>query len=158
MATSKIHSGGSMEQNKETEKLLQEVGKNIAMATQSLDVIIPMVDDDKFKEYLSELNGRYNVMLDEAKMLASAIDVDLKLTSPLEQAELWTAIKMKTVFDKSTRKFAQMIFLGTNMGIPNLIVAICDNKNASNESIVLAKKLKELEETSDETLKMYLCK
>ena len=79
------------------------------------------------------------------------------MISKIEEAELWTAIKMKTMFDKSTRKFAQMIFLGTNMGIPNLIVAICDNKNATNESIVLAKKLKELEETSDETLKMYLC-
>jgi len=146
-----------MEQNKETERLLQEISKNVAMATQSLDVIIPMVDDEKFKEYLSKLNDQYNLILSEAKMLADAIDVDLKMISKIEEAELWTAIKMKTMFDKSTRKFAQMIFLGTNMGIPNLIVAICDNKNATNESIVLAKKLKELEETSDETLKMYLC-
>lgn len=145
-----------MDKNKETENLLQEIGKNVAMAMQSLDVIIPMVDDDKFKEYLSSLNDKYGLISKEAKMLADAIDVDLKMTNKLEQAELWTAIKMKTIFDKSTRKFAQMIFLGTNMGIPNLVVAICDNKNASNESIVLAKKLKELEETSDETLKMFM--
>ena len=145
-----------MDRNKETENLLQEIGKNVAMAMQSLDVIIPMVDDDKFKEYLSSLNDKYSLISKEAKMLADAIDVDLKMTNKLEQAELWTAIKMKTIFDKSTRKFAQMIFLGTNMGIPNLVVAICDNKNASNESIVLAKKLKELEETSDETLKMFM--
>ena len=145
-----------MDRNKETENLLQEIGKNVAMAMQSLDVIIPMVDDDKFKEYLSSLDDKYSLISKEAKMLADAIDVDLKMTNKLEQAELWTAIKMKTIFDKSTRKFAQMIFLGTNMGIPNLVVAICDNKNASNESIVLAKKLKELEETSDETLKMFM--
>lgn len=146
-----------MEQKKETENLLKEVGKNVAMAIQSLDLIIPMVDDEKFKEYLSKLNDQYNLIMNEAKMLADATEVDFKTITKFEQAELWTAIKMKAMFDKSTRKFAQMIFLGTNMGIPNLIVAICDNKNATNESIVLAKKLKEIEETSDETLKMFLC-
>ena len=146
-----------MENQKETENVLQEIGKNVAMAVQSIDVILPMVDDDKFKEYLSKLNDQYILIMHETKMLADAIDLDLKMTNPIEKAELWTAIKMKTIFDKSTRKFAQMIFLGTNMGIPNLIVTICDNKNASPESIVLAKKLKEFEETSDETLKMYLC-
>ena len=146
-----------MEKNYETEKLLQEVGKNVSMAIQSLDVIIPMVDDDKFKEYLSQLNDQYNLIKNQAKMIADAMEVDLKMINKIEEAELWTSIKLKTIFDKSTRKFAQMIFLGTNMGIPNLIVAICDNKNASDEVVVLAKKLKELEETSDETLKMYLC-
>lgn len=147
-----------MEQKKETQNLLQEIGKNVAMAIQSLDVIIPMVEDEKFKEYLSSLNDKYNLIFNEAKMLSDAMNINFKTITKFEEAELWTAIKMKTIFDKSTRKFAQMIFLGTNMGIPNLIVAICDNKNASNESIVLAKKLKEIEETSDETLKMYLCK
>ena len=146
-----------MERKKETENLLQEIGKNVAMAIQSLEVIMPMVENEKFKSYLSSLNDQYNLIFSDAKMLAEAMDVDLKTITKLEEAELWTAIKMKTIFDKSTRKFAQMIFWGTNMGIPNLIVAICDNKNATNESIILAKKLKELEETSDETLKMFLC-
>lgn len=60
--------------------------------------------------------------------------------------------------NKSVRQFATMIFLGTNMGIPDLIIAICDFGDASKEVVSLAKRLKEIEEKSDETLKMFLCK
>ena len=151
-----------MENKKEnveqTKELLQEIGKNVAMAVQSLDIIIPKVEDEKFKKYLSELNQSYSIILNQAKLLADAIELDLKLTTPLEKTKLWTSINIKSIVDKSTRNFAQMIFLGTNMGIPDLIIAICDNQNASNASVVLAKKLKEIEETSDETIKLYLCK
>lgn len=151
-----------MENKKEdfeqTKNLLQEIGKNVAMAVQSLEIIIPKVQDEKFKEYLSNLNQSYSLIMKETKMMADSIDLDLKLTSPLEKAQLWTSINIKSIADKSTRNFAEMIFLGTNMGIPDLIEAICDNKNASSQAIVLAKKLKEIEETSDETIKLYLCR
>lgn len=145
-------------ENQDNEKLLNAMGKNISMATQSLEILLPDIDDPEFKSYVAKLNDDYNVIFKELEMLAKADDVKIKLTNPIEQAELWTAIKMKTMFDKSTRKFATMIFLGTNMGIPDLVIAICDFKNANQQTIELAKKLKELEEKSDETLKMFLCK
>ena len=144
--------------NVNSRKLLNAIGKNVAMAIQSLDTILPDVKDEKFKEYLSELNNQYGIIMTEAQMLAKANDMELKLTTPLEKAELWTSIKLKTLMDKSTRQFATMIFLGTNMGIPDLVIAICDFGNASKEVVMLAKKLKEIEEKSDEELKLFLCK
>lgn len=140
------------------EKLLNAMGKNLSMAIQSLDIILPDIDDTEFKDYVLRLNDEYNLIFREVKIIAKANDIELKLTNALEKAELWTAIKMKTIFDKSTRKFATMIFLGTNMGIPDLIFAIADYSEANEEIIELAKKLKELEEKSDETLKLFLCK
>ena len=149
-----------MEENKNNEsskKLLNALGKNVAMAVQSLDVIMPDVGDENFKSYLSELYDQYSIIMTEAQMLAKANDMELKLTTPLEKVELWTSIKLKSLMDKSTRQFATMIFLGTNMGIPDLVIAICDYNDASKEVISLAKKLKEIEEKSDEDLKLFLC-
>lgn len=143
--------------NEQSEKLLNAIGKNVSMATESLEIILPELEYD-FKEYISQLNNEYNLIANEIKMIAKANDINLKLTTPLEKAELWTGIKLKTIFDKSTRKYATMVYLGTNMGIPDLIIAICDFKDASPEILELAKKLKDLEEKSNETLKMFLCK
>lgn len=145
-------------ENIKSEKLLNAIGKNVAMATQSLDIIMPDIDDPEFKAYIAKLNDEYNVIFKEIQMIAKANNVELKLTNPMEKAELWTAIKMKTIFNKTTRKFATMIYLGTNMGIPDLIIAICDFSDADNNIIELAKKLKKLEEESNETLKLFLCK
>lgn len=146
------------QQNVNSRKLLNAIGKNVAMAVQSLEIIMPDIKDDKFKTYVSSLYSDYNIIMTEAQMLAKAHDMELKLTTPLEKAELWTSIKLKTLMNKSVRQFATMIFLGTNMGIPDLIIAICDFGDASKEVVSLAKRLKEIEEKSDETLKMFLCK
>lgn len=144
--------------NESSEKLLNAIGKNVAMAVQSLEIILPDVQDEKFKEYLSKLNYDYNIIMTEAQMLAKANDMELKMTNPIEKAELWTSIKLKTIMNKTTRQFATMIFLGTNMGIPDLVIAICDFSDASSEIVTLAKRLKEIEEKSDEDLKLFLCK
>ncbi len=144
-------------ENVNSQKLLNALGKNVAMAVQSLELILPEIKDEKFKEYISKLNDEYNIILTEAQMLAKANNMQLKLTNPIEKAELWTSIKLKMLIDKSVRQFATMIFLGTNMGIPDLIIAICDFGSASEEVLTLAKKLKQIEEESDEKLKLFLC-
>ena len=144
-------------ENENSQKLLNALGKNVAMAVQSLELILPDIKDEKFKEYISKLNDEYNIVLTEAQMIAKANNMQLKLTNPIEKAELWTSIKLKTLMDKSVRQFATMIFLGTNMGIPDLVIAICDFGDASKEVLTLAKKLKQIEEESDEKLKLFLC-
>lgn len=139
-------------------KLLNALGKNVAMATQSLDLMIKDVKEEDFKTYLSKLSDEYNLIFKEIQMLAKAHDVDLKLTTPIEKAQLWTSIKLQTMFNKSTRKFATMIYLGTNMGIPDLIFAISDFGDANKPIVELAKKLKDMEEKSNEDLKIFLSK
>lgn len=145
-------------ENENSVKLLNALGKNVAMATQSLDLIIKDVKEEDIKTYLSKLSDEYNLIFKEIQMLAKAHDVDLKLTTPIEKAQLWTSIKLQTMFNKSTRKFATMIYLGTNMGIPDLIFAISDFGDANKPIIELAKKLKDMEEKSNEDLKIFLSK
>lgn len=145
-------------ENENSVKLLNALGKNVAMATQSIDLIIKDVKEEDFKTYLSKLSDEYNLIFKEIQMLAKAHDVDLKLTTPIEKAQLWTSIKLQTMFNKSTRKFATMIYLGTNMGIPDLIFAISDFGDANKPIVELAKKLKDMEEKSNEDLKIFLSK
>ena len=144
--------------NENSEKLLNAIGKNLSMAVQSLEIILPEIEDQEFKEYISKLLDDYNIVMTETQMIAHANDINLKMTNPIEKAELWTSIKLKMLMKKNTRQLATMIFIGTNMGIPDLVIAICDFGDASKEILTLAKKLKEIEEKSDEKLKYFLCK
>ena len=43
-------------ENINSEKLLNALGKNLSMAIQSLDIIMPDIDDVEFKDYIAENN------------------------------------------------------------------------------------------------------
>ena len=57
-------------ENINSEKLLNALGKNLSMAIQSLDIIMPDIDDVEFKDYIARLNDEYNVILNELQMIA----------------------------------------------------------------------------------------
>lgn len=141
-----------------SENLLKAVSKNVDMAIKSLEMVLPLIEDSEFKEFVSKLNSDYSVIMNEIEMIARANDFKLKSINVMEKAELWTSVKFNTLTDKSVRKIANMIYIGTQMGIPDLIIALCDFDDASNEIKEIAQNLKSLEENSSETLKLYLCK
>ena len=43
----------NVKNNENGQKLLNALGKNVAMAVQSLELIMPEVSDENFKKYLS---------------------------------------------------------------------------------------------------------
>ena len=63
----------------------------------------------------------------------------------MEKAKLWTSINMSTLTDKSNRKIAELMLLGTFMGIITCIKDEFDHKNISPELDEIVNKLKEVE-------------
>ena len=141
----------------QTEKLLNAVHENLTMATQSLDMITKEVEDKEFLTYLTNQNEQYSNYLKECEMIAKSYNIELKKHT-FEKAQLWISLKMSTILDKSVRKYAELIYLGTSMGIPDLICAINDFENASDEALELAKNLKLSEEDYEMEIKQFIGK
>lgn len=141
----------------QTEKLLNAIHQNLTMAVQSLDTIIAEVKDQEFLTYITKQNEQYNNFLNECLMIASSYDIELKKHT-FEKAQLWISLKMNTMFDKTVRKYARLIYFGTSMGIPDLITAISDFPDASREALELANKIKLAEEDYEMEIKQFISK
>ncbi|MBQ0017462.1 MAG: hypothetical protein KBT30_02395 [Clostridiales bacterium] len=141
----------------ETEKILNAIHENLQMAVQSLDIITKEVEDKEFLTYITKQNEEYNNFLKECNMIAKSYDIELK-NHIFEKAQLWMSLKMNTLIDKSVRKYARLIYFGTSMGIPDLIIAIADYPQAVDEARELANRIKLAEEDYEMEIKQFIGK
>ena len=152
-----LKAGGNMEGKELLQEYLNAVYQNTRTAIQSLDDIMTKVEDDNFKKYLATLQDEYHVISGECEMLAKAERISpVKDNNWFEKAKLWSSINMSTMTDKSNRKIAELLLLGTFMGIITCIKDEKDHKNISKEVDELLYKLKTLERDSIEKLITYL--
>lgn len=136
---------------------LNAVYQNTRTAIQSLEDIMTKVDDDSFKRELALLQDDYQVIANECELFAKSEKIQpIKDNNWFEKSRLWTSINMSTLMDKSNRKIAELLLLGTFMGIITCIKDENDHKGVSKEIDELLSKLKELERNSIEKLISYL--
>lgn len=137
--------------------LLNAIYYNIQMAITSIDDFLNCIEDDDFLNEISRQNQLYEVMKNETQMLAKANNIALEELCFLVRVKTWATIKITSFFNDTTRHYAHLMYIGTNMGIPEIIFAICDYPNATKSIIELAKKLREIEEDNVHLLKKYFC-
>ena len=142
---------------KEKELLLDYVTaiyQNCSTAIQSLEDIIPKVEDDKFKKLLAEHQDSYCVIADECKLFAKSENLDkIKDNNIIEKTRLWASINISTLTDKTNRKISEMLLFGTFMGIITCIKDAADHENVSSDLDEILDKLKNLEKKN---LKEYI--
>jgi len=81
---------------------------------------------------------------------------DLKDNNWIEKTKLWTSINLGTMMDKSTRNIAEMMLLGTFMGIVTCIKDKDDHKNISPELDEILDKLYNFERNNIDRLIPFL--
>ena len=74
----------------------------------------------------------------------------------VEKARLWTSINVSTMTDKSARNIAEMVLIGTFMGIITCIKDKDDHKNISSELDEIIDKLYEFERKNIDRLFPFL--
>ena len=126
------------------------------MATQSIEDVLSMIKNKDLESELSTQLTNYNIFSKECEMLAKAEKIDIKDNNWFDKAKLWTSIKMKTAFNKSTTNFAEMFILGTVMGLIDITKETNANKDTSTEINELALKLEDFQENCYQKLKQYL--
>lgn len=137
---------------------LNAIYQNIRTAVQSIEDIISKVDDAALKQELAKEQDGYLAFQKECEVFAKSEKIDIKDNNFMEKAKLWSSINMSTMMDKSPRKIAELMLMGTFMGIITLYKDQIDHDGQVKELDELADKLKEFERQNIERLMPYLKK
>lgn len=136
---------------------LNAVYQNIKTAIQSIEDIMPKVQDDELKKELAREEDQYLILEKECELLAKAEKIDgIKDNNWLEKAKLWSSINMSTMTDKTNRHIAELMLMGTFMGVITCYKDQSDHKDVSPEIDEILEKLKELERNNIEVLLPFL--
>ena len=146
------------ETNKERlTEYMNAVYQNIRTAIQSIEDIMTKVKDDTLKKELATEEDKYLLLEKECELLAKAQNIDgIKDNNWFEKARLWSSINMSTMTDKTNRKIAELMLMGTFMGILTCYKDRADHQNVSPEIDEILEKLTELERSNIDTLLPFL--
>lgn len=146
-----------MTKQEEITKYLNAIYQNTRTAIQSIEDIIDKTDDEKLKTELSNEQDEYNCLAKECENFAKGEKIEgLKDNNWVEKARLWTSINVSTMTDKSARNIAEMVLIGTFMGIITCIKDKDDHKNISSELDEIIDKLYEFERKNIDRLLPFL--
>lgn len=130
--------------------------QNACVALQSIEDLMPKVEDEDMRQELSNQYSRYDVIAKECEMLGKSEDIDLKDNNWFEKIRLWGAINMSTITDKTTRHIAEMMIQGTVMGLIQCLKDIKDYRAVSQDLDDICEKLNNLMEENYQNLKKFI--
>ncbi len=146
-----------MDEKELTTKYLNAIYQNIRTAVQSIEDIIPKVEDDAFVSELSKQQDEYSCLAKECEVFAKAEKIEnLKDNNWIEKAKLWASVNMSTITDNSNRKIAELMLIGTFMGIITCLKDKHDHKGVSKELDEIIDKLYNFERENIDRLLPYL--
>ena len=137
-------------------KAINDVYKNAHIALQSIQDLLPEVEDNELKKELEEQYDGYDKIISEISTYMAENDIEPKDVNVFKKAMLWSSIKMKTLFNNSKNQVSEMMINGTVMGINELTAMKNESKNLKPEIEELLTKLLKLEEEYEQRLKKYL--
>ena len=134
-----------MDKKEKMTKYLNAIYQNTRTAIQSIEDIITKTEDKKLIEELAKEEDEYSCLAKECENFAKAEKIeDIKDNNWIEKTKLWGAINMGTMMDKTTRNIAEMMLVGTFMGIITCIKDKDDHKGVSAELDEILDKLYEV--------------
>lgn len=138
-------------------EMLNFIYQNSQMGVETLNQLIPMIDNEAFKKRIEAQLKEYEQIHEEAKKLLNCHGYDEKGIGALEKIMAYLMIDMKTLMDKSSFHIAEMLIQGSNMGIIDAVKRINQyEKEAEKEVTALMKRLLKFEENNVERLKEAL--
>lgn len=138
-------------------EMLNFIYQNSQMGVETLNQLIPMIDNEAFKKRIEAQLKEYEQIHEEAKKLLNRHGYDEKGIGALEKIMAYLMIDMKTLMDKSSSHIAEMLIQGSNMGIIDTVKRINQyEKEAEKEVTALMKRLLKFEENNVERLKEAL--
>lgn len=145
----------------EKEELLMDycnaIYQNINAGLQAIEDILPKIQDDGFKNVVAQIQDKYYSLSKECEIYAKSEDIKgIKDNSWLEKVRMWMSVNMSTLSDKSNRKIAELLLIGSFMGYLTCIKDQADHKDISSELDEILEKLKAFQKSNIETLIPYL--
>lgn len=135
-----------MERKERLTSYLNAIYQNTKTALQSIEDIMPKVMCKNLKDEIAREQDAYYVLARECEVFAKSEKIEgIKDNNWIEKAKLWTSVNMATLTDKSNRKIAELMLMGTFMGVITCYKDQADHKDVSPELDEIVERLKELE-------------
>lgn len=136
--------------------VLDELNKGACMGMDAISFVLDKVEDDNFKELLERQYEGYKKISNKICELYPEYSKDEPHeTNAMNKAMTWYGIEMKTMFDKSNSKIAELLLQGTNMGIIEGR-KLLNHKGTDKEVEKLVSDYVKNQEEAVEQLKKYL--
>ena len=135
---------------------LNSIYQNCGVAMQSINDLLDKVQSKNLKEELKSQYKLYDNIKKKCEKVAIDKDLDAKENNWFEKAKMWTSLKMTTLIDNSTRHIAEMLLLGTVMGLNVCYKDKWDYLNVDDELEKIREELEKLEEDCYSSYKKYL--
>lgn len=130
--------------------------QNAMVGVQSIRDILDKVDDFNLKRELEREANLFNNVAIKIKEFAEKNDLEVSENNFMEKTKMWLSVNMSTMFNRTTRHIAEMMLLGTVMGLTTIYKDKYDHAGVSEE---LDKIIEELEKVQDDNylrLKTFL--
>lgn len=142
--------------NVNTIKVLGSIKNNASMAKRATETVIEKVDNKKFADILKEQVIKYDDFVRRADQLANSTGTLLDDQGGLGQFFAKTNIKMKLMSDNSISKIAELMIIGSTMGMIDLGKILRHTPDVNPETLQLARELLIYEEDKIEAMKYHL--
>jgi len=137
-------------------ELLNYIYQNAQMGTSTIEQLLGIAQDEAFQRQLQSQYDEYKDITGQAKKLLRDNGCDEKGLSAFEKARTYLMINMQTLADKSSSHIAEMMIIGSNMGVIDAIKNSGKYRHADAEILGLMEKLRITEENNINALKAFL--
>lgn len=137
-------------------ELLNFIYQNSQMGVDTINQLLDIVREHEFKEHLEKQVRGYEEIHKEAKELLNQNGYDEKGITAFEKIRTYLMINLQTLADKSSSHIAEMLIIGSNMGMIDAIKNIRKYKDVEGHIVALMVRLKDFEENNIERLKVFL--
>lgn len=139
------------------EELLNYVYQNSEMGVNTLGQLLEIVEDAELRRYLARQRDGYQAFLQRAEALQRQHGLDEKGLGRFAQLRTYLMINLQTLTDSTPSHIAEMLILGSNMGVIEAVRSIHRYGAAVDDHCIgLMRELKAFEEANIERLKCFL--
>lgn len=137
-------------------ELLNFIYQNSQMGVDTINQLIDITEDEKFKIHLQSELDEYREINTTAKVLLNTNGYDEKGIGALDKMKAYLMINMQIMRDKTASHIAEMLITGSNMGVIDAIRNIDKYQDAEKDILDLMKKLLKFEENNIKQLKNFI--
>lgn len=146
-----------MNKNENEINVLDELNKGACMGRDAIHFVMEKVEDDGLKQELNRQYDKYSEISNRISELYPEYTTkkDPHETNAMNKVMTWYGIEMKTIFDQSTSKIAELLMQGTNMGIIEGR-RLLNQKDTDKEVHKILQEYVAMQEDAVEKLKQFL--
>ncbi len=146
------------QKTQKTAEVLQEVYRNVKMASDAILDLMPKVKDEKFKSDLTVQLSAYEAFASRAAKLLAEEGVKPEPEGMMTRMSAKWGTMMNTMLDSGTPHLAEMMVEGGTMGVNDLLRVLRESENTtvSEKALRLARDLCAFEEKTVTEMREYL--